>query len=206
VATLGFDADLVLRRVRQGGYGRIKCLALRVDDASFRRVENAFATVEFVADRLSVPAELRAFEPGRGLVRGVLAELESELARGADEVELYLSGGPRLLVVAALIASLLVHPSFADRVRVVVEGEGFEASLEAPAGWLKRLASLTSEEVEVLNYVAGVGRARPPELARDLGLPKATAYKRLRKLAEEGLLAQEGDYYTVSKTLHDALY
>ncbi len=204
-ATLGFDADLVLRRVRSGNeYTKIKCLGLRVDDTSFKRVENAFSTVKFVAERLGISAELRALEPGRGLMRGILAEIEREAAIG--EVEVYLSGGPRLLVVATLIATLLVDLHFIENILIVVEGEAFEGEIRSKADWLKELVKLSGEEVNILNYVAGKGRVKPPDLVRDLDIPKATAYKKLRKFTEKKFLKEESDGYTLSEQFLEILF
>jgi len=205
IATLGFDADLVLRRLtRRGGYKSIKCLSIRVDETSFRRVENAFSTVKFVADKLNIPAEHRYFEPGRGLVRGVLAEVEKEAARGL--VEVYLSGGPRLLVAAALLATLLVDPAFQENVTISLEGEGFEGEIKARAGWLKKLLGLGGEEVEIIQYIAGRETAKPSNLVKDLKIPKATAYKKLRKLAEEGLLEERDGEYALRREFTDILF
>ncbi len=189
VATLGFDADLVLRRIRAGsGYAKIKCLSIRVDEASFRRVENAFSTVKFVADRLGIPAELRAFEAA------------------VSEVEVYLSGGPRLLVVATLLATLLVDSHFIGNISVVVEGEAFEGVIQAKADWLKELVKLSNEEISILSYAAGKGAVKPSDLVRDLDIPKATAYKKLKKLAERKLLREKDGEYALSDQLFSILF
>jgi CRISPR-associated protein Csa3 len=205
IATLGFDADLILRRLtRHGGYRAIKCLGLRVDEASFRRVENAFSTVKFVTERLNTQAELRAFEPGRGLVRGITAEIEKEAAK--DLVEVYLSGGPRLLIVATLIATLLVDPLFLENITIVVEGEGFEGEIKSRADRLKKLIGLSGEEIDIIKYTAGKDAVKPLNLVKDLKIPKATAYKKLRKLATEGFLEEKNGEYILKQLFLDILF
>ena len=205
IATLGFDADLVLRRLtRHSNYRAIKCLGLRVDEASFKRVENAFSTVKFVAERLNIPAELRAFELGRGLVRGITAEIEKEAAR--DLVELYLSGGPRLLIMATLIATLLVDPIFLENITIIVEGEGFEGVIKSRADWLKKLIGLSGEEIDIIKYTAGKDVVKPLNLVKDLKIPKATAYKKLRELASEGFLEEKNGEYVLKQSFLDILF
>lgn len=196
MATLGFDADLVLRRItRRGGYGAIKCLSLRIDETSFRRVENAFSTVKFVAEKINMYAELRAFELGRDLVRSITAEIEKEALRRS--VEVYLTGGPRLLVVATFIATLLVYPEFLENITIAVEGESFEGEFKARASWLKKLIGLAAEEIDIIRYAAAKISVKPSDLVRDLDIPKATSYKKLRKLAKNGFLEEKNGEYSL---------
>jgi CRISPR-associated protein Csa3 len=175
-----------------------------VDEASFRRVENAFSTVKFVAERLNIPAELRAFELGRGLVRGITAEIEKEAAR--DLVELYLSGGPRLLIMATLIATLLVDPIFLENITIIVEGEGFEGVIKSRADWLKKLIGLSGEEIDIIKYTAGKDVVKPLNLVKDLKIPKATAYKKLRELSSEGFLEEKNGEYVLKQLFLDILF
>jgi len=205
IATLGFDADLILRRIRFGrGYLKIKCISLRVDEQSFKRVETAYSTIKFIAEKLGMASELRSFSLTRGLIRSIIEEIENEAAY--SEVEILLSGGPRLLVIATFIATLLIDPLFIDRVTIIVEGEGFEGEIRAPASWLKKIIELSGDEIEILNYVAGVERVKPSDLVRDLRIPKATAYKKLRKLAKHNILREEDNVFIVSEHLLSILY
>ena len=127
VASLGFSPEFVLRRIARGGegLGRVVVVGLWTDGASWGRVEDAFSSIRYFCGKLGVECVLERVVLGEGLVSQLLSILERE-ARGFGGVELFLTGGPRIVVVGFVIAGLLLDYSLQERVTLVVWGEGFE--------------------------------------------------------------------------------
>jgi CRISPR-associated protein Csa3 len=193
VATFGFDIDFVLRRISGRRYERVVLLSLRTPEGE-KRVDKAFATLN--AYCLSINIECRLEKLGEsGLIRSVFSILVEEARKGM--VELFLTGGPRILVVSALLAAFMLGSEATRRINVVVEGEAFERELEAPLSTLKKLASLDEKSREVVMYTATLRKAGLGELSRVLGLPKPTVFRRIQKLLGEGILCREGDEYVL---------
>lgn len=209
VATLGFDADLVLRRIREiRSPKRLICFALKVDEQNFKRVESAFELIRFISEKMGFPSELKPFTAESGLIRSIKVELERLAFQ--DDVELNLTGGPRILIVASLIAALLLPENIAKGIYVRIAGERFEAELKTRLTILKALTSLDNDEREILELITEKEQATVTEIAKDINIPKSTVYKKVRKIAEKSLVElinrHTGEKYTVSRELLDLLY
>jgi CRISPR-associated protein Csa3 len=188
VASVGFTVDFILRRVAAGGEprpSRVVAAGLYTDPSSWRRVEEAARLLGVYLSKLGVDLSLERLPANSRLVAEASSLLHREAARGP--VELYLTGGPRLLVVALYTAALTLPPRIMDRVRIVSYGEGFPARLEVRPSTLARLASIDEASRRILEAIRAGARTASSILSRT-GLPRSTLYKKLRELREAGLV------------------
>jgi CRISPR-associated protein Csa3 len=191
VATFGFDIDFVLRRISGRKYDKIILLSLKTPEGE-KRVEKAYTTLKTVCISMGVDCALEWLTEN-GLVRTIYSILSREA--GEASVELYLTGGPRILVVSALTAALMLSSRHAEKINIVVEGEAFEKTWEAPLKTLKKLVALDEKSREVVMHTAVLRRTSLAELSRKLGLPKPTVLRRLRELVDKGVVCKMGDEY-----------
>lgn len=189
IATLGFDIDFVVRRLSRGGVSRVVCIGVRVDDTSWVRVEKAFNMIKIYCSSARVDCVLEPVKLDNAVVGEIRSILEREVRRGCSQLELYLTGGPRIAVVSTIIASLLLPRDLANKVTINVEGEGFEASLRIPLEPLIRILELSEVDRRIV-VEASKEPLTPTELSRKTSIPKATAYRRMRLLASIGLLSK----------------
>lgn len=211
VTTLGFDADLILRELSKSlDIKHIICFSLWVDEASFKRVQSAFNTIKFFVEKLGGKAELRYFVMGKGLIRSILNELEKIASEAKDVIVMNLTGGPRLLVVATIIALLMLDSRFAEKIILSVEGETFEGSLEISLKLMKSLLRLDDDSEKIFRTILIRGRMTASEVSRETGIPKSTTYKKLRELAQMGLLIlvgkEKGEEYSINPELSMVLF
>ena len=192
VAPIGFTMDFILRRVLALGkdlVAGVVLVSLDVgDESSKRRVESTVKSLEAILSSQGIVVEHRPLRPGHDLIaraRDAIARARSISSTG--DVELYLTGGPRMLVVALLLASLTGEPA-----RVVVEGEAFDAILQVETGIVQRLLCLDETSKKILSALVR-GAATPKEVQAATGLPRSTVYKKLRDLEEAGLIRREGE-------------
>ena len=201
VATFGFDMDFVLRRISGRKYDRIILLSLKTPEGQ-KRVEKAYTTLKTVCISMGVDCTLE-WLTDKGLVRTIYSILSEETSKA--DVELYLTGGPRILVISALTAALTLSNKQAGKINIVVEGEAFEKTWEAPLKTLKKLVALDEKSREILMHTAVLGRASLAELARRLGLPKPTVLRRLRELMNEEVVCKVGDEYLLCSWIDQLL-
>lgn len=212
VAGMGFTVDFVLRRVADLGRGevlRVILVGLRTEDrVSWERVLEAHRILSGYLKALGIESELveaPASEAGLlGRVRDALARAAS-LAGEDGLVEVYLTGGPRILCLALTLASLTLPPGPRRRVRLVAYGEGFEARLEVRADSLAALLQLDEEHRALLEALARLGRARASRLLEELGWNRSTLYLRLSRLEALGLVARSGGEWMVHPAVEPLL-
>ena len=200
VATLGFDADFALRRLSRGAPKRALFLALKVDEASWARVYSAYNLVQMFCSYSKVDCVLEPIGTSRPV-----AEVYSILRREAEKnesLELFLTGGPRILVISALVAALLLPQRYARKIKTVVEGEGFEASIEVNIGVLQKLLSLGEPErrilVALLEHERGL---TAPKIASVAGVPRTSTYRKLDLLKSLSLVEEEGGRYRLAENV-----
>jgi len=205
IATLGFDADFVLRRLMKGAPGRVVLLALKVDEASWARVESAFRLVQAFCSYRRVDCVLEPIGVDR-IVAAVYSVLRRELERGCELLELFLTGGPRIMVVSALLAALLLPREHSVKVKAVVEGEAFEASLEVDVDVLQKLFTLGYGERRILitlyNHWQGLTASRVAALS---GTPRTSTYRKLNTLKSLGLVEEANGRYKLTDKLRNLM-
>ncbi|ALL00359.1 CRISPR-associated protein, Csa3 family [Pyrodictium delaneyi] len=193
VATLGFDERFALRALTEHRPDRLYALALYTDESSWSRVSRAFSQLRLFAEQLGVGAELVRIDY-RGerisVLAGRLKALLESYAESSGELVLALTGGPRLLVVAALVAALSLPERLVERMVLRLEGEGFDVVAEEQLANL-RYVELDPTARRVLGLLVEVRRegrwVGPTEVSERLGIPKSTAYKKLQELVARGL-------------------
>jgi len=194
VASFGFDERFALRAISDHRPRKIIAVALDTGPSARNRVEKAFHQLQLFALSLGADAELLEIrysgEPVSRLSWIIRKRLRS-LIEGYSGVVVLLSGGPRILVVALLLASMALRGGTGGEVLVRIDGEGFDALVEEPVDALIP-AQLGDDKVSQLlellvEYTEKGQSLGPSEAARILGIPRSTAHRWLRRLVEEGL-------------------
>jgi len=169
--TVGFDATFVVRVLSRLGFGERLYLLYGVTGGEGDR--KSADVVKWVIDavRAGVPVavDLRDFAAGLRQI----GELDFDAVA--------LAGGPRLLVIAALVAGVLKGA----RIYAAPEYGGELVDISS-LGALVRLASLSKARVRVLSAVDGVADYR--DVARAVGVDSTTALRHLAELEELGLV------------------
>ncbi len=197
VASIGFSADLIMRRIARGGVRELIAVGLDAGDNAVERVESTFNLLKVYLNSMRIPSELRIIKLRGGgepwfpiaEARNIIAEA---LARsGGEGVELLLSGGPRMLVVGLLAAALSMRKDEANRIKVLVYGEGFPGRLELRLGPLASLLCLSPRDRALLELIAA-GYRETSVLLEKSGLPRSTLFKKLNELERLGLIRRDG--------------
>jgi len=119
MATLGFDADFTLRRLMRGAPGRVVLLALKVDEGSWARVDSAFKLIQAFCSYRRIDCILEPVSIDRPVME-VYSILKRELEGVKERLELFLTGGPRIMVVSTLLAALLLPPEYSRSLRLTI--------------------------------------------------------------------------------------
>ena len=205
IATLGFDADFTLRRLMRGAPGRVVLLALKVDEGSWARVDSAFKLIQAFCSYRRIDCILEPVNIDRPVME-VYSVLKRELEGVKERLELFLTGGPRIMVVSTLLAALLLPPEYSRKVKAVVEGEAFTASLEVDIGTLQKLLTLDHIErrilLTLLEHQQGL---TAPRIAMISKTPRTSTYRKLHNLENLGLVEKADGKYKLVDMLRDLL-
>ncbi|NAY89131.1 MAG: hypothetical protein GU347_00165 [Desulfurococcales archaeon] len=198
IASFGFDLDFVLRRIARKNYSSVVLLSLKTNDSGERRVDKAFSTLKSFCLSAGVDCELERLS-SKGLIRSVYSIMKEKMKNG--KIELFLTGGPRILVVSTIFASLMLNEIESEDVTIAVEGEGFEENWEANLKSLKALLDLDEKDREILMLIAVLGRARLSQLAQSSRIPKTTVFRKLNEMSNNGLVCKSEGYYQLCPEL-----
>jgi CRISPR-associated protein Csa3 len=205
IATLGFDADFTLRRLMRGAPGRVVLLALKVDEGSWARVDLAFKLIQAFCSYRRIDCILETISIDRPVME-VYSILKRELEGVKERLELFLTGGPRIMVVSTLLAALLLPPEYSRKVKAVVEGEAFTASLEVDIGTLQKLLTLDHIErrilLTLLEHQQGL---TAPRIAMISKTPRTSTYRKLHSLENLGLVEKADGKYKLVEMLRDLM-
>jgi len=206
VTLLGFDLEHVFatlmklrpQRTVRGIYAVTAVIGGTID----RRAVTAYSALALLANMLGgvrvekVEVEVTDLRGAVQRVKGLLAEL---LAR-EDAVILDVGGGPRLLVLEALLAYLSLDRRLAERVKLVAylerTGELVEIGYEEVAALLsERLRPLGKLEKQLLELLAPGREYTLRELhgmllERGIRVSKQYVEKALKSLVERGLVCR----------------
>ncbi len=211
VATVGFTADFVMRRLYDLGRERVtKVIAVSLDvgdESSKRRVEQAYNVLSGFLAGIGLRSELEWIRYGSGMIfsgREILIRaLRSSEAE--DKVDLFLTGGPRILIATMIISALTLPPDLASRVTLTSYGEAFDAKLILN---VKTITSFISNvigrkaEMLILSEIRSKGGKKgvqSSELLGSLGIPRSTLYKKLKELEEAGLIEKGREGWILSE-------
>lgn len=195
VASFGFDIDFVVRRLASKGFKKIVLLTLYTNEEAFRRIEKAYHTLSIVCKSMNIECRIEKLEPDK-LMRSILSIIQAEVGDPkAERVEVYLTGGPRMLVIATLISALLLPERLVNKVDIVVEGEGFDCEAEIDLAKLLALLKLDSTNRKIVFELQTRGPQGLSELENLTGIPRSTLYRRLKELIEQGLIKRIDSEY-----------
>ncbi|MCE4611615.1 MAG: hypothetical protein F7B17_06575 [Desulfurococcales archaeon] len=220
VASIGFTVDFVAKRVNDIGREKLAETYLvglyTGDEGAWRRVEQAYNLLANYLKAINVDSELVKVGSGPGLM-GSLRNLLYNARRKASAygfqgvVEVFVTGGPRLLSLAMSLAALLIEAEeravgegLRVRSRIVAYGEAFEDSLTVDVGNFVKLFSLDKLSWRILRELRSERSAK--ELISSLQTPKSTLYKRLGDLKNAGIIepspSRQG-YWRLSPSIED---
>lgn len=186
VATFGFDIDFVVRRMGSERYDEIILLALRTGEG-FDRVEKSYHLLAHICGYIRVDCKLDPVGP-LNLVRAIYSTLRLATMRN-DLVDLFLTGGPRALVVSALIAAMMLPDHLGKKINVIVEGEAFEYKLQVGVEMLKKLISLDNRDRAIVMALSQRSMTLS-ELVSATEIPRTSVFNRLNDLVSEGIVCR----------------
>lgn len=195
IASFGFDIDFVMRKLANREYSKIVLLALYTSDEAFKRVEKAYHTLSVACKSLGVDCILEKIEPEK-LIRSLSSTLRANVEDPrVERVEVYLTGGPRILVTALVLSTLLLPSTLAERVEISVEGEGFECEARVDLAKYAELVRLDERDKKIVFELQARGPQKLSELESSTEIPRSTLYRRLEELREKRLVEKEEDEY-----------
>ena len=106
IASFGFDLDFVLRRIARKNYSSVVLLSLKTNDSGERRVDKDFSTLKSFCLSAGVDYELERLN-SKCLIRSIYSIIKEKMKNG--KIELFLTGGPRILVVSTIFASFMLN-------------------------------------------------------------------------------------------------
>jgi CRISPR-associated protein Csa3 len=199
IASFGFDVDFILRRMATvKSYGRVVLLAIQT--SGFERVMKAYSTLSLVCTSLKKECVLEPIKPGEDIMRPISSILKREVERAY--VDVYLTGGPRILVAALLLSLLTLPKELASKTKVIIEGEGFDCYMELNVALLQEVLRLDTRDKLILQTLVIHSPLTLGELAEMINLPRSTTYRRLEELMIKKLVEKtESGTYRVKNYL-----
>jgi len=197
VITLGFEEKYVVRMLTRYGVGPEDLLLVFTGP----RTQMSEKAVRILADFLSKYYESTSLEvvetkpaDGFGQLLEKMYEEVSGRAGQYDEVVFNLSGGMRVLCLAALMTAQLLS-ALHSKVRVELETEDSSALIPVPRAAVSlplTLAELTAEKLEVLREISHTPTTAKTISAR-LGKDESSVRKHLATLTSLGLAETIGE-------------
>ncbi|MET1160250.1 MAG: CRISPR-associated CARF protein Csa3, partial [Thermoprotei archaeon] len=200
IASFGFDIDYVASRIISVNPQRVVLLALYTTEEAYSRIEKAFHMLSVMCKSMKIDCKLEKIDP-KNLHRSVYTILEYE-AGNADELEIYLTGGPRILVATLLLVTLLLPSNILLKTKITVEGEGFNCRLTIDPKVIVERMKLDNRDKMIISKLDVLGKATLSEIARVLeNIPRSTIHRRLKELEEKGLIYKMNGYYAIKELL-----
>ncbi|MEB3774704.1 MAG: hypothetical protein GSR86_07265 [Desulfurococcales archaeon] len=195
IATLGFSMDFILKRVydrEMPTVGEVEILALWTDEGSWGRIIDAYNLLRMTLDKAGVRSRLRKITFSNRIVGDLRKELlEIALENPEAEIELFLTGGPRMLVIATLLAAISLREDIVKRVTVTAYGENFPGTLNTRLYQILVLSRLDKKSELILHAIAK-GITDSSRLMEEVKMPKSSFYLKIAELDELGLIKKEG--------------
>ncbi|MEM1659268.1 MAG: CRISPR-associated CARF protein Csa3 [Candidatus Jordarchaeales archaeon] len=192
VASLGFEERFLLRAVVRRGVRERDKVVVFMPERGDPRGEKAFQTLRELVEKafpqvevIKYEVDVQDFYGAVGKIRGILKELALE-----GDLVFNLSGGQRLLILEILAAAL----SLGVNAELEVETEDSSGYVAVP---LKVMHPLDVDNVDQEILRRAVSGVRLKDLEH-LSVSKATLWRKLKRLTEEGLLEMDRDKYKLS--------
>ncbi|MEM2996210.1 MAG: CRISPR-associated CARF protein Csa3 [Candidatus Bathyarchaeia archaeon] len=187
--TLGWTEGPALTALTKHGLAEGDRIILLVpefrDEGALSAISNLRAIVNKISDKIEVEElqiPLSRFEEA---VATILRRLGKDVAKGRRLI-VNLSGGMRILIVEALIATMLLG---AEDVHLEIQSEDRKITINIPCLW-EYTSPLSRPQKEILNNLVKRHMAIS-ELAEISGLPISTTYRLVMELERGGLVKTE---------------
>lgn len=196
VASLGFEEKFLLRTIMRRGLREDDKIVVFMPEGGDARGETAFQNVEEIIQKITDgkveiskhQVDIRNFYAAASSIRRLLKQLSFE-----GKLVINLSGGQRLLIFEILAAALSLGLRDAE---IEIETEDSSIVVTTPIRVLYPI-ELDHLDQQILRMVAERGTIRLKDL-EGLGVPKATLWRKLNKLTQQGLLEKSNDKYLIS--------
>jgi len=194
IFTFGWSPELVIKPLIEDGVSKADTIVLigskPETDYTRKRVDEALHQVKKFLAMAGVPSveyfEVDLSESFVDICKSIVRIVKNYLK---DQTAVfYLTGGMRILVIAALIVARLLSTAGLN-VSVKTSYEDRPVICEVPRELLTVSVELTKSQVEILKYLNAVGEGTFEDLA--IGRSKVTVRKLLTKLRKRGVVAYE---------------
>ena len=203
IAPLGFDIRPVIRAMMDSGFADLKGVYLIVPKGEKdQRVETALSEVKKVA-QLGGLNELKKVEVDYSdFFQAILSirKLIDSISISGEKIIVSLGGGMRVLVTEVLIACIIANEAQRKMLEVFIypeSGEGTRVSFVVQD--VITISNLHEEEFRLLNVIKEMRYGSITSISERLKIPKSTAWKRINKLVEMGLVREERRKYVLTE-------
>ena len=204
VAGVGFNESPIVRATVYSKPSTILLLTPKAEGEAAVRLERTVSLIRELASMIH--ADVRVVEVEKpadvgSMVFKVKRSMESLIeSNGIERVYFVLRGGLRLFTLALLLTAQSMALSWQGEIKLILEDEaGSIIELDASQLVPERL---TPEERMMLRLLAEKtlegGELGVREAASILGMPKSTAHKRLKMLADRSLATRGSEGYRVT--------
>lgn len=191
IFSLGFDERFLVKHAITEGLGvkgQDMVLAIYPRTEESEKVKRAIEALNEMVRQyeLNISVEefqvdLESFWTACGMVRARLEDTISE--ERPERMQIVLGGGMRIMVVALLLGAAAVR--FRPEAEVLVYREDLKGSIKFPLDLVK-VETPSGEELKVLRKIREKGRTTLSEVARELGLSKTAAFRKVSSLNKGG--------------------
>jgi len=203
IAPLGFDIRPVIRAMMDSGFADLKGVYLIVPKGEKdQRVETALSEVKKVA-QLGGLNELKKVEVDYSdFFQAILSirKLIDSISISGEKIIVSLGGGMRVLVTEVLIACIIANEAQRKMLEVFIypeSGEGTRVSFVVQD--VITISNLHEEEFRLLNVIKEMRYGSITSISEKLKIPKSTAWKKINKLVEMGLVREERRKYVLTE-------
>ena len=183
--TLGFDEKFAVRALLRAGLSFGDKAVIFLAEPLDERAVKAWRTVEDIVSRYFSGVHVETVKVNVSNFYSAVETVAKKLAEAsenADEVLINLSGGMRILILEVLTAAHMLKL----KATVEVEFENFLGLAKFPLELLS--IELSESEKLILKYIVAKKQTTITDVSKDLKISKATAHRKLWKLAEKGLV------------------
>jgi len=203
IAPLGFDIRPVIRAMMDSGFANLKEVYLIVPKGEKdQRVETALSEVKKVA-QLGGLNELKKVEVEyNDFFQAILSirKLIDSISISGEKIIVSLGGGMRVLDTEILIACMIAADFQQKRLQVFIYPEPEKGTrMSFTVQDVTTISNLHREEFRLLNAIKEMRYGSITSISEKLKIPKSTAWKRINKLVEMGLVREEKRKYALTE-------
>ena len=203
IAPVVFNTNPVIRAMMDSGFADLKGVYLIVPKGEKDQgVETALSEVKKVA-QLGGLKELKKVEVEyNDFFQAILniRKLIDDISISGEKIIVSLGGGIKALDTEVLIACMIAANFQRKRLQVFIypeSGEGTRMSFVVED--VVTISNLYGEEFRLLNAIKEMKKGSITSISERLKIPKSTAWKRINKLVEMGLVRPERRKYVLTE-------